>query len=84
MWRLRQAHQNGNLYLGLGAASAAGAGWFAFLSARDEKRRRELETDFDNMLAAERIKGAGGDGAEGRCHEGHACTVDGGVHDCSP
>ena len=54
--RLANAHRSGSLYLGLSAASAAGAAIFYLLSENELRTRRRLEADFDSMLAAERHK----------------------------
>jgi hypothetical protein len=50
--RLRVLERSGALYLGLGAASAAGAGLLYTASQREARQWRELGSEFDAAAAA--------------------------------
>lgn len=63
MWRrlsvgVRASHASGSLYLGLGVASAASALALYASAEADASQRRQLQSEFDTMLAVERVKAA--------------------------
>mmetsp|Transcript_1888 Transcript_1888/g.5348 ORF Transcript_1888/g.5348 Transcript_1888/m.5348 type:complete len:148 (+) Transcript_1888:35-478(+) len=54
--RMRSSHQSGNLYLVGALASAAGTGLLYVSERREVQQRRDLEQEFDNMLAKARVQ----------------------------